>query len=94
MYFRNLNKLFNKDTIIFINYKLKIKKMQTVKSFVAKRNAKIKKRWANLHLKGLRASVIFDMIAEEFGVSPSQIYRILENVTELKGKTIDELNEM
>jgi hypothetical protein len=59
-----------------------------------KRNTKIRKRWSELYGKGFRAAKIFEMLEEEFYIGASQVYRILENVKELKGKTIDELNEM
>ena len=54
---------------------------------LSRRNAKIKKRFIELHKKGLRSAIIFEHLIDEFYLSPSMLYRILAGIKEFEEVT-------
>ena len=49
-----------------------------------KRQAAIKNRYRELKKIPMKREIIFDTLVEEFFLSPSQLYRILENEKDFK----------
>jgi len=56
-----------------------------------RKEKKIKERYIELYNQGLRSAVIMDTLDEEFNLSPSRIYQILDGVKEFKEKVAEEM---